>query len=119
MISVVIPQWFANPENVRLVERLKAAGLKMAFEYLEKEQEGEALAGQTFLVSGVFERFSREEIQDKIERNGGKLASGVSAKLSYLVVGEKAGASKVDKAKKLGVKMISEEELLGMLTHQQ
>ncbi len=115
VISVVVPQWFAHPENRILVDRLKAAGLKLEYEFREKVQEGDALAGQTFLVSGVFEKFSREEIQDKIERNGGKLASGVSAKLGYLVVGDKAGASKLDKAKKLGVKMISEDELIGML----
>ena len=74
------------------------------------------LDGKTFLYTGTFLGFSREELENKIEANGGKLVSGVSKKLDFLIVGEGAGPSKLNKAKTLGVKMVNEEEFIQMLT---
>jgi len=77
--------------------------------------ESNALAGKTFLYTGTFGDTSRETIEIKIEAHGGKLVSGVSAKLNFLIVGEKPGTSKLDKATKLNVKMIPIEAFLEML----
>ncbi|HEY1055644.1 MAG TPA: BRCT domain-containing protein, partial [Emticicia sp.] len=77
--------------------------------------EGDALTGKTFLYTGTFENFEREALETKIEANGGKVVSGVSGKLDYLIVGDKPGSSKIEKAKKLNVKMISETEFVAML----
>jgi DNA ligase (NAD+) len=71
--------------------------------------------GKTLLYTGTFESFSREEFEQKIDSNGGKLVSGVSKKLDFLIVGEGAGPSKLKKAEDLGVKMINEEEFKAML----
>jgi DNA ligase (NAD+) len=79
------------------------------------EQESEVLAGFSFVISGVFSEFSREELQDKIKANGGKLVSSVSAKTDYLLAGDNMGPAKLEKATRLGVKIISEAEFLQML----
>jgi DNA ligase (NAD+) len=84
----------------------------------EKEETGptsEKLAPHTFVISGVFEQFSRDELQDLITRNGGKIVSSISKKLSYLVAGDKMGPAKLEKANSLGVKIISEQEFLKMI----
>jgi DNA ligase (NAD+) len=78
-------------------------------------RESDQLAGKTFVVSGVFTGYSREALVEKIEANGGKVLGGVSAKLDYLVAGDKAGTSKLQKAEKLGTKVISEEEFERLL----
>ena len=80
-----------------------------------KEIEGDQLTGKTFLYTGTFLNFEREALEQKIEANGGKVVSGVSGKLDFLIVGEKPGASKIQKAQKLNVKMISEEEFMSMI----
>jgi DNA ligase (NAD+) len=77
--------------------------------------ESDALAGLSFVISGVFSQFSREELQDKIKANGGKLVSSVSAKVNYLLAGENMGPAKLEKASKLGVKILTEQEFLDML----
>lgn len=114
-IAVSVIEFFKDPDNVQLVERLKAHGLQ--FTIVEKEViiEGDALAGKSFVISGTFTQFSREDLKEKIERNGGKVLSSVSGKLDFLVAGENMGPAKLEKATKLGVKIISETELVGML----
>ena len=76
---------------------------------------GSQLEGLTFVVSGVFERFSRDEIRAHIEQHGGKVAGSISGKTSYLLAGEKMGPEKRKKAEKLGVKIISEQEYMEMV----
>ena len=78
--------------------------------------EGESLAGKTFVISGVFQHYDRDELKAKIEANGGRILSGVSGKLNYLVAGENMGPSKLEKARRLGVTILSEEEFVAMLT---
>lgn len=114
-IAQSIVDFFAEPANREYVIRLRAAGLKMETDDAPIVVESNALEGKSFLYTGTFGNMTREELENKIEANGGKLVSGVSAKLNFLIVGEKPGASKVDKATKLGVKMISGEEFLAMI----
>lgn len=114
-IAQSIIEFFQNKDNLALIERLRAAGLQMAAQDEVKEIEGDQLAGKTFLYTGTFANFEREALEQKIEANGGKVVSGVSGKLDFLIVGEKPGSSKIEKAKKLNVKMISEEEFMAMI----
>lgn len=114
-IAASLVQWFQNPDNLAEAEKLEKAGLQMVLQKVEKVNESDSLAGKTFLISGTFSLFSREELKDKIEANGGKMLSGISAKLNYLVAGENMGPSKLEKATKLNIPIISEQELVGML----
>lgn len=114
-IAESVVTWFADADNRDFVERLRAAGLNFAGEKKVVEREGDTLDGKTFLYTGTFANFSREELEERIAANGGKVLSGISKKLNYLIVGENAGPSKLDKAQKLNVPMISEDEFLAML----
>lgn len=114
-IAESIVTWFSDPYNRDFTERLRAAGLQFAGEKKVIEPEGDMLTGKTFLYTGTFANFSREELESRIAANGGKLLSGISKKLNYLIVGENAGPSKVEKAQKLNVPMIGEDEFLAML----
>lgn len=114
-IAESVVTWFADADNRDFVERLRAAGLNFAGEKKVVEREGDTLEGKTFLYTGTFANFSREELEARIAANGGKVLSGISKKLNYLIVGENAGPSKLDKAQKLNVPMISEDEFLAML----
>jgi DNA ligase (NAD+) len=114
-IAQSLIEYFKDEDNLRLIEELKNAGLQFTAQDEDKPQLSNKLEGKTFLVSGVFTNFERDEIKDVIEAHGGKVLSGVSGKLNYLVAGENAGASKLEKAEKLGVQVISESEFLGMI----
>jgi DNA ligase (NAD+) len=114
-IAESVVAWFADPYNRAFVEQLRQAGLQFVGEKKMVEREGDSLAGKTFLYTGTFANFSREELESRIAANGGKLLSGISKKLNYLIVGENAGPSKVEKAQKLNVPMIGEDEFLAML----
>lgn len=105
-----IREWFDSAEHRRTVEQLRLAGLQMAA--VAPAGGDDRLAGATCVVSGVFARFSRDEIKADIERHGGKVSSSISSKTTYLVAGERMGPEKLKKAEKLGVKVISEEEYL-------
>ncbi|MFD2933876.1 NAD-dependent DNA ligase LigA [Spirosoma flavum] len=114
-IAESVVAWFADDYNREFVERLRAAGLQFFGEKKVVEQEGDTLTGKTFLYTGTFANFSREELESRIEANGGRLLSGISKKLNYLIVGENAGPSKVEKAKKLNVPLLGEDEFMAML----
>ena len=114
-IAQSVIEYFQNEDNQLFIEKLRAAGLQLTSQHEVKEIEGDKLTGKTFLYTGTFENFEREALEEKIEANGGKVVSGVSGKLDFLIVGEKPGSSKIEKAKKLNVKMISENEFLGIL----
>lgn len=114
-IAESVHAYFSDKDNRRELERLKAAGLAMATEAQEMAPESDRLADLSFVVSGVFTTFSRDEIHQAIEANGGKVLSGVSSKTDYLVAGENMGPSKREKAEKLGVKIISEVEFLKLI----
>ena len=115
-IAESVVAWFADAENRDFVERLRAAGLQFMGQKKAVEREGDGLAGKTFLYTGTFANFSRDELESRIAANGGRVLSGISKKLNYLIVGENAGPSKVEKAQKLNVPILSEDEFLAMLT---
>ncbi|KOY84841.1 DNA ligase [bacterium 336/3] len=115
-IAQSVVEYFAEPDSQDIVKRLKASGLSLVTQKQAVEQKGTSLAGKTFVVSGVFSQFSREGIEGEIEAHGGKLLSGVSGKLDYLVAGDKMGPSKLEKAQKLGIKIISEEDFIKMIS---
>ncbi|TNF49544.1 MAG: NAD-dependent DNA ligase LigA [Bacteroidetes bacterium] len=112
-IAISIQQFFLDDYNKGLVERLRSYGLQ--FELKEKEGASNVLEGKTFVVSGVFNAFSREEIKEVIEMNGGKNVSSVSSKTDYLLAGDGMGPSKLKKATDLGVKILSEDEFIKMI----
>ena len=114
-IAQSIVLYFSDKSNRKEIERLKAAGLQFEVSGKEPEKVSDALTGKSFLASGVFKNFSREEIENAIVAHGGKLLSGVSGKLNYLVAGDNMGPSKKEKAEKLGVTIISESEFEKML----
>ncbi|HLJ49758.1 MAG TPA: NAD-dependent DNA ligase LigA [Bryobacteraceae bacterium] len=108
-----IRKFFQEPHNRELVERLRAAGLQFTHEVRRKAAAGK-VAGQTFVITGTLPNLKREEAKEKIEAAGGKVSGSVSKKTNYVLAGEEAG-SKLDKAKELGVQVISEAELLDLL----
>ncbi|NIJ52082.1 NAD-dependent DNA ligase LigA [Dyadobacter arcticus] len=114
-IALSIESYFSVPENQQLVARLEQAGLQMESNEKPVVIESNLLEGKTFVISGVFENFERDDLKDKIEVNGGRILSGVSGKLNYLLAGANMGPSKLEKARKLGVTILSEEEFLAML----
>ncbi len=115
-IAQSVVTWFADADNRVFVERLRLAGLQMVSEKKVVEREGAGLEGKTFLYTGTFANFSREALEARIEANGGRLLSGISKKLNYLIVGENPGPSKVLKAEKLNVPMIDEDAFMTLLT---
>jgi len=115
-IAQSVVEYFKEPDGQLIVQRLKTAGLVLVSQKQAVEQKSSNLEGKTFVVSGVFSQFSREGIESEIEAHGGKLLSGVSGKLDYLVAGDKMGPSKLEKAQKLGIKIISEEEFIKMIS---
>jgi DNA ligase (NAD+) len=115
-IARSVISFFDDPDNRDIVYELKEAGLQ--FEIVEKEEKKESsrLEGKSFVVSGVFQQFSREEIKEKVSANGGQVVSAVSGKVDFLLAGENMGPAKRKKAESLGVSIISEEDFLNMLT---
>ncbi len=115
-IALSLKAYFEDAYNQQEIARLKAAGLKFENDDKPIDVESDVLAGKTFVISGVFHNYDRDELKLKIEANGGKVLSGVSGKLNYLLAGDNMGPSKLEKAQKLGVTIISEEEFTGMLS---
>ena len=105
-------QYFRDEKNIEIIEKLKAAGVRME---AEENTQGDRFAGLTFVVTGTLPTMGRSEAQELIEKNGGKVSGSVSKKTSYVLAGEAAG-SKLTKAQELGITIISEEELLKMLS---
>jgi DNA ligase (NAD+) len=114
-IAESVLAYFQDKDNLQIIERLQKAGLQFEMKNALKELKSEKLNGLNFVISGVFEQFSREGLKDEIEKNGGKVLSGISSKVNFLVAGNEAGPSKLEKAQKLGVKVISEQEFLELL----
>ena len=106
-----IRQWVESPQSRDLLERLRAAGVNMT---CREEQTDRRFAGMTFVLTGALEKFTREEAGEMIERRGGKAASSVSKRTTYVVTGANAG-SKLRKAQELGVPVLTEDEFLALL----
>lgn len=114
-IAESIVEYFGKSEHLQQIELLKSAGLQFEIEEKIITLDSDRLIGKTFVISGVFENFSRDELKDMIEANGGKMLSSISGKLNYLVAGDNMGPSKLEKANKLNVPIISDAELLEMI----
>ncbi len=114
-IAESIHLFFAEETNIELVNRLKSYGLQFSLSEEELANATDLLEGKTFVISGVFQKVSRDELKKFIETNGGKNTSSISKKTNYLVAGENMGPSKLTKAESLGVKIISEDEFLAMI----
>ena len=115
-IAMSVYQFFAKEENRKLVERLKSAGLKFALDAEVLEGRTEILKGKTIVISGVFSRHSRDEYKAMIEKNGGKNVGSVSKSTTFILAGENMGPSKLEKAQKMGVPLINEDDFLAMLS---
>ena len=115
-IAQSILTYFANPLNCELIERLKSTGLQ--FYRREEDLSGytDKLAGQSIVISGVFTHHSRDEYKELIEKNGGKNVGSISAKTSFILAGENMGPAKLEKAHKLGIKLMSEDEFLTLIS---
>jgi len=111
-IAESVYKFFHDERNLELIKRLKEAGLN--FEVKPEEKAKKKLAGKTFVFTGTLKNFTREEAKEKVEELGGKVSNSVSRKTDYVVVGENPG-SKYDKARQLGVKIITEEEFLELI----
>ena len=115
-IAASVRDFFSNHANIELVEKLKRVGLKFEVEQHENGAGNtELLKGQSIVVSGVFSLHSRDEYKAMIENNGGKNVGSVSKSTSFILAGDNMGPSKLEKAQKLGVRIVTEEEFLGML----
>lgn len=107
--------FFSEDKNRDIINRLKEYGLQFSLTDEQLDGQTEILKGQTFVVSGVFEKLSRTELKKHIDDNGGKVSSSISSKTSYVVAGANMGPSKKDKADKLGIPIISEDDFLTMI----
>jgi DNA ligase (NAD+) len=111
-----IDLFFKNEQNIEMLKQLEALGIKLTNEK-KQSSAADALHGQTFLFTGTMNKFKRSDAEEMVEQHGGKLLSGVSSKLNYLVVGEDAG-SKLEKAKKINtVRIINEDEFLSLINN--
>jgi DNA ligase (NAD+) len=117
-IAQSVIDFFANEENRLLIERLKGYGVQLEAKATADTTVSDLLAGKTFVVSGVFEKFSRDDLKKAIEDNGGKVGSSISSKTHYVVAGDNMGPAKLEKAQQLGVKIISEDEFVSLIGNQ-
>ncbi len=115
VIAQSVIDWFAEEENRRLLERLRSAGLQFALSEEELSTHSDKLEGKSIVISGVFAHHSRDEYKALIEKNGGKNVGSISAKTSFVLAGESMGPSKREKAQRLGIPLVSEDEFLAML----
>ena len=114
-IAASVINYFSNPANVELINRLRAAGLKFEIEEEVLHNRTNILAGKSIVISGVFAHHSRDEYKDMIEQNGGKNVGSVSKSTSFILAGENMGPSKLEKAQKLNISLVSEAEFLEMI----
>jgi len=115
-IALSLLNYFQDPDNISIINNLRQAGLQFTSDDSAKPiQHSNKLENLTFVISGVFALHSREELQALIVSHGGKIVSAISKKLSYLVAGDKMGPAKLEKANELGIKIISESELLQLV----
>lgn len=111
-IAESVVDFFASEENINLIERLKSYGIQLKISEESLSSQTDKLQGSSFVVSGVFVDVSRDELKKLIEDNGGKVSSSISSKTSYVIAGENMGPSKLEKATKLKIPIISEQDFL-------
>ena len=116
-IAQSVIEFFENQENVKIIERLKLFGVQLELVEKFNPNATQKLAGKTFVVSGVFEKFSRDDLKKAIEDNGGKVGSSISAKTDFVIAGDNMGPAKLEKANQLKIAIISENDFLEMITN--
>ena len=114
-IAQSIMAYFANEKNRELIERLREAGVQLEMEELDMSDYTDKLEGKSIVISGVFTHHSRDEYKEIIEKNGGKNVGSISKKTSFILAGENMGPAKLEKAEKLGVQILTEDEFLKLL----
>ena len=115
VIAGSIVSYFANPDNQAIISRLREYGLQMQLSEEQLAGQSDKLAGMSIVISGVFQKHSRDEYKTMIEQHGGKNVGSISAKTSFILAGDNMGPAKLQKAEKLGVRIVSEEEFLEMV----
>ena len=115
VIAQSIISWFQNAQNQWFVERLRSYGLQMELSEDELSEHTDKLQGQSIVISGVFAHHSRDEYKALIEKHGGKNVGSISAKTSFVLAGENMGPAKLEKAQKLGIRIVNEDEFLKMI----
>lgn len=115
IIAISLHEFFANEENRKIIERLKAAGLQFTLSEDQHLGGTDKLKDLTFVISGIFTKHSRDQYKDMIELNGGKNSGSISKKTSFVLAGDNMGPEKLKKAESLGVKLINEDDFLAML----
>jgi len=114
-IAKSVVEFFENEENRKIIERLKSYGIQFEIEEKINPNATDKFVGKTFVVSGVFSQFSRDELKKTIEDNGGKVGSSISAKTDFVVAGDNMGPAKLEKATKLNIPILSEEDFINKL----
>lgn len=114
-IAQSVITFFENDENKKIIERLKTYGVQLETKSGTDTSVSDKLAGKIFVVSGVFEKFSRDDLKKAIEDNGGKVGSSISSKTNYVVAGDNMGPAKLEKANQLGVAIISEDDFIKLV----
>jgi len=114
-IAKSVIEFFENEENKKIIERLKSYGIQFEIEEKVNPNATDKFVGKTFVVSGVFSQFSRDELKKAIEDNGGKVGSSISAKTDFVVAGDNMGPAKLEKATKLNITILSEEDFINKL----
>ena len=117
-IAESIIEYFNNPRNRRMVERLRRVGLQMSMPETEEGETSDRLGGKTFVISGTFSRHSRDEYKELIERNGGRNVGSISKKTDYVLAGENMGPAKREKAAAIGIPVIDEDTFLAMISRE-
>ena len=115
VIANSVMDFFSSDENKKILERLQQHGVKMKIDDDDEVVSTDKLAGKSIVISGVFSKHSRDEYKDMIERNGGKNVGSISAKTSFILAGENMGPSKLEKAQKMGIQILSEDEFLNLI----
>ncbi len=114
-IAQSILQYFSDERNVELIEKLRNEGVQMEMEELDMEGYTDKLEGKSIVISGVFTHHSRDEYKELIEKNGGKNVGSISKKTSFILAGDNMGPSKLEKAQKLGIPIMNEDEFLALI----
>ena len=114
-IAESIIRYFADEKNREQIERLREAGIQLEMEELDLSEYTDKLAGKSIVISGVFTHHSRDEYKEIIEKNGGKNVGSISKKTSFILAGDNMGPAKLEKANKLGVPILDEEEFLKLI----
>lgn len=119
VIARSVVDFFSNERNVSIIDRLRTAGVTMELSAEQLEGQTDKLAGKSIVISGVFTRHSRDEYKALIEKHGGKNVASISSKTTFVLAGENMGPAKLEKANKLGIEIINEEQFLEMINNEE